>query len=558
MRDFAFSSSSSSVAELAASARDTYRRHFADQVAAGTIKPLVLPYAVLGSFLLPVLYLSVPHARRPWLYAARWPLLAFIVVFNVRETRTTSSANFAVGYAVGLMHAWGVVWAATLLVWTRPQWEAERVAKRRREKRDDDKAEEEAKAAPDEDVARSLRAGYEYYWQAYPADAPWPTRLGWAADLAFSFRGAGWNWCVPVLPRFAQPDKPRAGARVDLRSLPVVSRQGFRRYRTGAEWLRAQVPRLVLDYLVLDVLCVLMRQDPHFIVGPENAYHHAALLPPWLAALSPPLRDLWHSLGCFAAIVVVLHLVMTLWQLTTHFLLPEGPVLALATGRTARPELWACSPSTNGGFVHNVLDRGLAGFWGGWWHQTFRTAFAAPGSRLTLATSTNRAVAGLLAFAQSGFLHAMGSLSSLPPTTRPWRPFFFFVLCWAGTLAQAALVALLRSCLRTTTVTPAYAAGDRSGKKTKTTIIIPPTWLRRAGNLLFCFAYLHACQRLLCDDLARAALWLLEPVPFSPVRAVLGLLGGEKGEWWRWGDPALWPGWYYGGSSRWWVTGVAL
>lgn len=544
------------LSNFGAHVRDSYRLHFAYQLAAGSIKPLILPYAVLGSFILPVLYFTAPHVDRPWLYAARWPLMAFILVFNVYETFTTSSANFAIGYAVGLMQAWGIVWAATLLIWMRPQFEAERVDKRRRTTSASSVARQQNghfDNAPDEDIAASLREGYEYYWQAYPADAPWTSRLGWSVDLVLSFRGTGWNWCVPVLPHFAKPEKPLSGALVDLASIPLVTRQGYRRYRTGGEWLRSQVRVLVLGYLVLDLLSVLMMKDPYFILGPELAAAAQSLeLPPLLAALPPVLLALFHSLSCFAAIVVVINLIMTSWQLVAHYLLPSS----LLTGST-RAELWHY-PSVNGSFVHNVLDKGVTGFWGGWWHQTFRVAFSAPSTWLArrgwidLRTPRGKTIAGLLAFAQSGFLHAMGSVSCLPPS-KPWLPVVFFLLCWAGIFVQTALSALLHHLL----VLPLPPArGGGSANKDKKRPPSWPTWLRRTGNFFFCFVYLNACQFFLCDDLSRSAIWLLEPVPVSPMRA-LGL--GKPGDsWWRWGDPALWPRWYYGGPSRWWVTGIAL
>lgn len=124
-----------------------------------------------------------------------------------------------------------------LLIWTKPQFEAERVEKRKRiadvgtstttngsanghaengeakqnghtisnahpltaldgtvePSKEDLKAGEISQIinAPDEDIAKSLKDGYEYYWQAYPADAPFSTRLDWSVDLVLSFRGTG-------------------------------------------------------------------------------------------------------------------------------------------------------------------------------------------------------------------------------------------------------------------------------------------------------------------------------------------------------------------------------
>lgn len=182
--------------------------------------------------------------------------MAFIVGFNMSETLVTSSANFAVAYAVGLMQAWGILWSGTLLIWMSPQFEAERVEKRKRTEGSHEtpsvvlngsttggngsanghaltnghasngnahssssssitsvdgavdgnfsqRKEHQISLldAPDEDVARSLQEGYEYYWQAYPADAPLSTRFDWSLDLVSSFRGTGKGSTTPQSSR---------------------------------------------------------------------------------------------------------------------------------------------------------------------------------------------------------------------------------------------------------------------------------------------------------------------------------------------------------------------
>ncbi|ROV94624.1 hypothetical protein VPNG_09185 [Cytospora leucostoma] len=602
--------------------RDIYRLHFGHELAAGTVRPLVIPYALLGTIVLPVLYFSVPHVGRPWLYRARYLLWLFILAFNMHSARTSSSDNFAVGFVIGLMHAWGILWSMTLLIWTSPQFEAERVEKRKRatppvangtaaagSPAPDGGAEEKqqtiprlqangrhpgaltegkrrpagpaarpvAAAAPDEDVARSISQGYEYYWQAYPAGAPFLARLGWSWDLVTSFRGTGWNWTVPIIPHFAGPETPLAGCPVDTGSIPLRTRQGFRRHATRRSLVRARLASVLLGYLVLDLLTVLMRRDPYFILGPEfasegatipattisswwasasttgdsNHNQNALSLPPLLAALPAWLLLTYRAVLCFSAIITAVDVIMSLWHLTCTTLL-RGPHLGLDILPGTRAELWHY-PSTYGSFAANVLDKGLAGFWGGWWHQTFRVAFSAPSSpssplMLLLASSSSssssssspsllephsppgRALAGLLAFAQSAFLHALGSVSCLPPS-RPWAPPVFFMLSWVGILVQAAACAAAR---------PLTNRLPRS--------------VRRAGNLLFVFAWLVATQYWFCDDVARAGIWLLEPVPVSPLRAVgLGARGDEA--WWRW-ERVLRPRWYSG--QHWWESGVAI
>lgn len=176
-----------------------------------------------------------------------------------------------------------------------------------------------------------------------------------------------------MLPRFAKSEKPLCGMAVDLNSIPLCTRQGFRRYRTSREWLRAKLGPMILSYFALDLLSVLMMKDPYFVLGPEyiNATTTSSSaplsLPPLLANLPTPLLFLYRSLVCCAAILLAIDLIMTCYQLFAH--------LALRRLLGTRSELWHF-PCTNGSFTYSVLDKGMAGFWGSWWHQTFRVAFS--------------------------------------------------------------------------------------------------------------------------------------------------------------------------------------
>lgn len=345
----------------------------------------------------------------------------------------------------------------------------------------------------------------------------------------------GWNWGVPVLPRFVKAEKPHAGCTVDLASIPLITRQGFRRYKTGQEWIRAKIVPIVLEYLALDLLSVLMMKDPYFVLGPELAIKYMAIAPqslqPLLAALPYPVLFVYRALLSFPAVLIAIDLIMTLAHLTAHFLL--GPRI-LGT----RAELWHY-PSVYGGFTPCVLDKGMVGFWGGWWHQTFRVAFSAPGVWLSRhgyidpTSARGKALAGLLAFMQSGFLHSLGSVTCLPDS-KWYLPPAFFLLCWVGIAVQTTLTGVLR--------------GWIGWRRDRT-----PVWLRRTGNFAFSFVWLVYFQYLFSDDMARAGIWMLEPVPVSLFRA---MGWGKPGDgWWRW-DATLWPRWYVG--SSWWQSGIAI
>lgn len=318
---------------------------------------------------------------------------------------------------------------------------------------------------------------------------------------------------------------------MDLNSIPLCTRQGYRRYSTTQEWVRAKLGPIIAGYFALDFLSVIMMKDPYFILGPELASVAPVTLPPVLASLPAPLLLLYRSIVCFSGVFLAIDLMITLYQLLSHILLRR----LLGT----RSELWHY-PCVYGSFVYGVLDKGIVGFWGAYWHQTFRVTFSAPGvwlgrrGYLDPYSAKGKALAGLIAFAQSGFLHALGSVSCLPPS-RPWAPPVFFLLNWVGILVQTAWCAALQ----------------RYGVYSRTTT---PVWARRAGNLLFAFVWLIATQYFFSDDISRSGIWLLEPVPVSLFRA-LGL--GRPGDsWWRW-DPVLVPSWW-NGAGRWWQSGIAL
>jgi len=61
---------------LATIVRDAYRAAFKARVAAGEARPYVFPYNMFASHILPILYMSIPHTKRPWLYRARWLVVA--------------------------------------------------------------------------------------------------------------------------------------------------------------------------------------------------------------------------------------------------------------------------------------------------------------------------------------------------------------------------------------------------------------------------------------------------------------------------------------------------
>lgn len=564
---------------LAAHHQQQYRAAFQAALAAGDVKPLVIPWSFIGSFFLPLLYLSIPHTNRPWLYRMRWAVAAAVVYLNSRLMQTTSAGNEAVAYATGLAAGWGTIWGLRLLIFTRPQWEATRVERRPRRRHgsslETEREKPVAMVAPDESVAASLPDN-EYFWQPFPATAPFLTRLGWTADLLTSYRGAGWNFAIPSIPHppapspssittttTTSPPNPPAPApvlvpvRLDL--IPLTTRTGYARSPTYASFLRSRLLVFTLAYLTIDLLTTFIRRDPYFVLGPDYPSHGSPPfpLPTHTIPLPLPLQNhtlpLLRNLSALAGIIAGLHLYSALLQLALVF--PLRRVLGV------RAELWQ-HPTLFGGFGASVLARGLAGFWGGWWHQTFRAGFVAGGRWFFLSLSGGRrhhaggkkkggrgemVVEMLLAFLLSGLLHSAGGHTSVPRVTgvvsrRPETPVVFFALQAVGVGVQAAVCWLLRFVLA------------RLSATAHTKPVAFPRWLRRAGNLVFTLAWLHLTGWGLIDDMGRAGIWLFEPVPVSPLR-MMGF--GAPGEsWWRWETGYYGFGWYKG--DTWWESGLRV
>ncbi|KAI1868585.1 uncharacterized protein JN550_006160 [Neoarthrinium moseri] len=602
--------------DLASQYRAIYRAQFKADVAAGTKQPLFFHLLLLGIHIIPALYLAIPHKRRPWLYHARWLVLAATTSFHVWMIRTTSSTNFAFAYGTGLVASWGIIWNFTLLVWTRPQWDAKRVERFKNTRSRGESSASSAngevgrrpgatngaigngpatqanghttpaattalpetngnasRAGPEQRLRDRKRAAnghmsngsavegedgerrmqephtailerancnghsevpgdvnetsasqqFVYEWQEFPESAPFLTRLDWAVDIATTMRMTGWNWAIPVLPPYRPPPwfSEDSVNQLPLEFVRNDSRQGYTRVRTRGElFLGRFVLSMLPAYIILDACATFMLQDPYFVLGPNSLP-----LPPHLAAMNPLWLSFRRTLYSFVGIIAALQMAWNFGALCLAFLAP--PVLGF------RADPWHL-PTMSGSFLE-VLDRGLAGFWGSWWHQTFRFGFAAPTKwlirqgYLTKGSTAAGIVGALIAFVQSGFLHSMGSYTTVPES-RPWDPPIFFFLSGVGTQLQAVLARLF-----------------------KARIEQMPRWVKRISNLAFVFIWLHITCKFLLDDFGRSGLWLWEPVPFSFVRWLGYGIPGDF--WWRW-DRDSFPRWYTG--KHWWTSGIGI
>ncbi|KAL2756259.1 hypothetical protein ACRALDRAFT_1076463 [Sodiomyces alcalophilus JCM 7366] len=510
---------------LAAATLAAYRDAFQAGIEAGRAQRFTIPYHFIPAYVIPILYLSIPHVRRPWLYRGRWLVIVLVVSFNVNMILSTSSTNVAVAYATGLWGYWSIMHSLAMLVWSRPQFEAERVARRRRETQEPqtaDTAHSDSRfrgqgLAPGSDTKQ-----FEYYWQAFPADGTFPERLEWAFDLYSSFRGAGWNWAVPNIPSPQRPEKPLSGELVKMDTIPLRTRSGYATYPTVRDFVRTKALTCAYAYVVLDILKVLMMKDPWWIIGPGHRLDQVPsppyldAIPSWLLGVS---RSVFMLLGMHAAIAGLFSLHDLLQFYIASCVYP------------LRAELWRYSSVF--GSLDLVLDRGLAGFWGACWHQTFRAPFAGPGAwlsrarHLSLRSPTAKAATMFFAFLQSGILHGCGSWTSIGRAD-PIYPMLFFLLSGAGVLLQRAACVVFRA-----------------------RIELLPRWVRRAGNLAYVVLWLHFTSWPLAADLAHAGIWLLEPVPLSFVRA-LGFGQVDHAVWRIDDDSAM----HWRKGNHWWQSGL--
>ncbi|KAH6898772.1 hypothetical protein B0T10DRAFT_454090 [Thelonectria olida] len=535
--------------DLGALARIDYRASFSNAVANHGMRPLVLPWALLGPMILPPLWLAIPHTKRPWVYRTRWLVVGLIVALDFDLIRSVSSYNVASAYGAGLMGSWGILHTLDLLVWTRPQFDAARIVK----------AAKSEKAATDvpsgmaetrtgngalredgvrqrkpnnvngrvsqgsKDHAASNKGETEYVWQLFPENGSFLQRLNWSADFVTNYRCIGWNCCITSVPRPKIPARIRDGDTLSLDSMPTVSRSGCRRSLTVSEFLWSRVRVMAVQYMILDCLATFMIKDPYFVFGPERSISYE--LPSYLNRLPSWALLSYRELISLAGIYGAIDLMFNFNDVFQYYAF--SPIFPI------RKEFWHY-PSIWGSFSQ-VLDRGLAGGWGAFWHQTFRLQFSAPATYLvkngflTKGTLTTRIVTMYVAFLQSGLLHASGSISSMPET-KIWRSPVFFLLQPLGIMIQQMLFRAIDTYL------PRF-----------------PKVLRRAISLVSTLAWMQMTAFLFCDDIASTGLWLHEPVPFSPLR-LMGF-GHPDDHWQRWNKINL-PTWYWG--KHWWTSGVQI
>lgn len=531
-------------------------------ISSGDFLPFVYPWGSVGA-LACLLYLLIPHHNSPFLKSLRFPVWAFNAYCSVHAVLYCRARNMAPAFGVGLISSWSLLWTFTLLVVHDAQTDFARIeraegafatlrsngsASANGATLKDKPQDEPLAVSTIKDIdltAERKKLGTTagptqrkgtFAWQHYPL-SPFIERLDWVADVFCNFRGMGWSWRIPGLappPRWVQqqlhansgtPVPPAVAA-----DETHVGLDGTRQPQTRREALSYALRTLVIGYLLLDFLKVVVLHDPYFwgvIDAPPPSF-----LPSFIRT-SPILTRIYRLLITLNAIK---------WALTSIFALAPLFFVGLLGPRIigARASPWMY-PDTFGSF-RTILDKGLGGWWGSWWHQTFRFAFESPSKKLISLLNLDRRSVPCkflqlsIAFFLSGALHAAGSSTQSGATYPLSGPFLFFMTQPLGIVLQLLLTASLR---KTGVVTP------------KT-----PKLMRQLGNFFYVHVWFFFTAPLLADDFARGGIWLFEPVPISPLRA-LGF-GDADSSWncWKERESADWVRWHRG--EHWWQSGIAF
>lgn len=401
----------------------------------GIFKPYVYPLGSFGAFLV-ILYFLITYRNRPFLKSLRFLVWFANLLFSIWIIRNFRVRKAPIDYGIGLITWWFVLWTTTVMIAHDGQEEFARIERAEGATRSFQVPHHGVNGhAGGAKVEKTLMPRVR--WQQYPTGSMLEN-VDWVFDLLSNFRGMSWNWRIASLPG------PPEIVRQSLKSQSSEAIKEIARPRPAQDdvshnqLLKDARKWFIIGYLCLDFLRTIIIHDPYYRGLGSN--HKIGYLP-------QPLRD---SPAFHQAYRLVIGLGAVYWALATIFTLAPlffcGVLGAHRIGVRGEPWMY---PREWGSFT-SVLDRGLAGWWGIWWHQTFRFAFEAPSRRLIEVLKMDRrsiqgkALQLLMAFALSGSIHACGSYTSIG-NTRPIRgPFAFFIVQPMGIMGQAFIAKALQ------------------------------------------------------------------------------------------------------------------
>ncbi|KAF2151141.1 hypothetical protein K461DRAFT_279925 [Myriangium duriaei CBS 260.36] len=536
------------------SAHDAYQRlliKYHALMSSGNYQPMLEPWAGLGVFVT-IAYLLFDHRQSRILRLMRLPVWLFNLGFSLYTVIHCRGRTPSAALGVGMLSAWSTVWTLTFLVLDDGQADYLRIEKRINDSQVKDAISTgehangiaggkssarqingeatQTNRGQDKNEVKSIASTQKqdsvYYWQPYPL-VGWKERLDWVLDIFTTFRGHGWNWRVSGLPSIPPAIMHDLNSTtMDVYSEKPTKPSLFRTSSTRAAVVRHNIYIFMKDYLILDLIKTLMVHDPYFW-GDIHTTRPPTYLPPILRCSHLAIR--------MSRILISLGIL----RFALEIIFSLGPIFFVGIlgpkRMSVRGEAWLYPDQF--GSLSAVFEKGLAGWWGAYWHQTFRKGFETPGASvvrlmgLEPKSTPARTVQLFVAFGISGCIHACGSYTLLLPTN-PLGPASFFLIHAVGISVQMALVAWLH----------------RIGVTQRV-----PRRIRRWSNFFFTHIFMYYTAGLLVDDFCQGGLWLFEPIPVSILRGPLGL-GAAEDTWWRWGGTLVW--WHKG--EHWWQSGIAL
>ncbi|KAI9714612.1 MAG: hypothetical protein M1828_001149 [Chrysothrix sp. TS-e1954] len=462
------------------------------------------------SYFVPIILLPTALALPQSVLSHRWQILLVLPICFA----STVHAWIAMG-GVDVISVDALLWALFLLALKDPRREFKRIWRLRpseaaklddlvlvSEDQDGPRANgdakfsvesEEATGSSSDDDRRLAKDAPRVYAQTHPTGAL--PRIKWTLNLLASTR----------LHRWLINDPHHDRHQLRLASQPSPTRTSF--------VLLLLLPLCTNVFLIAPLTIQLFRHDAYFLTSlpVSTPFHPTPSTPTTTAFLQralPPrlLRTL--TLGLYAH-----------HALSMGFLLP-APLVVIGnylTLSTLPPSTWSphTLPAYFGPFT-SVLDTGLKGLWGRWWHQHMRVMASAPGDwvadRLGLAGSGRPrwALKVVSGFGFSGLTH-MGLVPPLIRGTGPLRCGIagFFWMQGLGVLVESAVGV----------VWGAWVGGGRKGDR---------GWVMRGLRLGWVLVWLCVSIPLLRAPFRELGWWMLYPPPDGWVAPWFqGLLDGR-------------------------------
>ena len=497
-------------------------------VKAGTIVPFVYPIATLALGI-GLLFSLIPPTSRFHNRFTRYAVFAFISCWHAYIVASCKGFNPSSGFGVGAMTTFGTLWAAVLLLFNDAKASFKRIGMHRQAIADGsgnftnvaEKSEyQRGNTTPTSDTT--------FFWQSYPAKSL-KSRLFWVLDLWINFRLIGWKEKVSGMPSYPQSVQKQLNSSEkkdsDTPDYPMT-KAGLGRYDLTSSLIRHNLYLFLSGYLLLDVFLTFSRYDPYFR-GDVDAPPPQSL--PSFVKAHPNLLVRGYRLSTGLIFI---------W-LGLRTILVLGPLCFVGILGEKRLGVWGMPwlyPDHYGSYK-NFLEHGIAGWWAGWWHQSFRCVFQTTSNFILESFSIVRnsmkgkVVTLFTSFFLSGAIHASGSRTQQGQTHPLTGSMMFFMLQPCGIIIEI----LVRSAIQ------------RRGLSHRS-----PQWLVYGINLIWVYFWFWLTAPFFVDDMARGGLFLTELLPLSPLKA-MGF-GVESNKGIRWSGPIT--KWHTG--EHWYSSGFAL